>query len=206
MGAAGLTLALVVGLLLIGWVWLYTRRPTPETPRREPEPTSGVPGDELRAGNGVLTPPPIVTTRSFGDVTLREWLTRFHPKRDGVWDEVVTEFYARAARDVRIASYFADVDMAKLQRHFLATLLIVTGRGLTVSAVESMRDKHATVHDLDGDPITGEIYDRVVTTLGQVIAEALVEAGVDSAPVLDQLLTTVAPLRSAIVRPRVGEA
>ena len=36
-----------------------------------------------------------------------------------------------------------------LQRHFLATLLIVTGPAAHTSAVESMRDKHATVQDLD---------------------------------------------------------
>jgi truncated hemoglobin YjbI len=187
-------------------VWLYARRPTPEAPKRRPEPHHDVPDDELRSGNEVLTSPPIVRTTTFGDVTLRDWLTRFHPLRNDVWDEVVTRFYARAAGDVSIARYFTGVDLAKLQRHFLATLLIVTGRGLTVSAVESMRDKHATVHDPDGNPISSETYDRVLAIVGQVIAEALAEAGIDPGPVLDQLLVTVAPLRAAIVRARVGEA
>jgi truncated hemoglobin YjbI len=206
MGFADLALFLAVGLLLVGWVLLYARRPTLEAPRHEPEPRNDVPDDELHSGNEVLTSPPIVRTTTFGDVTLREWLTRFHPLRDGVWDEVVTRFYARAAGDVSIARYFTGVDMAKLQRHFLATLLIVTGRGLTPSTVESMRDKHMRVHDPDGNPISGAIYDRVLTTLGQVIAQALAEAGIDPGPVLDQLLVTVAPLRAAIVRSRVGGA
>jgi hypothetical protein len=204
MGFANLASWLVVGLLLIGWVWVYTRQFTHETPKRETEANSDV--DNPSPGNEVVTSPPIVRTRTFGDVTLREWLTRFHPRRDGVWEEVVTKFYARAADDVRIASYFADTDMPKLQRHFLATLLIVSGQGLTMSAVESLRDKHATVRDLDGNAISGEIYDRVVTTLGEVSAEALAEADVDPDPVLDQLPVTVAPLRAAIVRPWAGEA
>lgn len=198
-----LALWLLVGLLLIGWVRLYARQSALEASRGEPEPSTDVLADEPRPGNKAVTPPPIINV---GDVTLREWPTRFRPKRDGVGDEVVKEFYARAAGDVRIASYFAHVGMAKLQQRFLATLLIVTGRGLAVSAVESMGDKRATVRDLDGNPISDEAYDRVVAALGQVIAEALVEVGVEHEPVLGQLLATVAPPRAAIVRPRVGEA
>ena len=54
MGSADLALWLLVGLLLMGWVWLYTRHSTLEAPKREPEPSSDVPVDELRPGNDLL--------------------------------------------------------------------------------------------------------------------------------------------------------
>jgi truncated hemoglobin YjbI len=132
-------------------------------------------------------------------VTLKEWLVH-HTRREGVWGEVVAEFYTRAAADAHVAPYFAGVDLDDLRRHFLAALLLVADKGLTVGTVRKMHDRHAAVRNLRGEPITGEIYDRVVATLGQIVSEILTTAGFPRPePVVTQLVATVAPLRGAIV-------
>jgi hypothetical protein len=99
-----------------------------------------------------------------------------------------------AAADPAISDYFAGVDMPRLQRHFLAALMIVTGQGVTVGVVRRMGEAHATVRDAAGAPITGEIWDA---TIG-VLAEVLGELGTPPATLV-ALATTIAPIRAAIL-------
>ena len=145
----------------------------------------------------------MIRSRRAGEVliTLREWLTRYHPLRGGVWDEVVIAFYARAAGNTRVLSYFVAMktDIPDLQRHFLAALLIVLHSGVSVGVVRTMHEKHAHIRNLDGEPITDEIFDAVVAVLAGVIAEKLVECEIDAAPVILELARTVEPLRQAVV-------
>jgi truncated hemoglobin YjbI len=139
----------------------------------------------------VLTDPPRVAAPGASE-PLRDWLRHF--AGIDAWPVAVSRFYTRAAADPAIAVYFARVDMEKLQRHFLAALMIVTGQGVTVGVVRRMRDAHATVRNGAGAPITGEVWDA---TIG-VLAEVLGELGTPPATLV-ALATTIAPIRAAIV-------
>ena len=74
---------------------------------------------------------------------MRDWLR--HLAGPDAWSEVVSRFYNRAATDPDITGYFTGVDLARLQRHFLAALMIVTGQGVTVGVVRRMHAAHAGV-------------------------------------------------------------
>lgn len=179
-------------------------------------------------GNVRLAGPPMINIVAGGvfrenvePVTLRDWLAKYHPKRQTVWDEVVVEFYNRAAKVPPVASYFG-LDVAEdsglilnmtdeiaarlrdLQRHFLANLLIVAHTGVTVATVRCMWRAHCQVRNLHGEPIDSDIYDLVVGTLAGVIADKLTECRIDPEPVIDQLAATIEPLHAAIVAEPVG--
>jgi hypothetical protein len=203
---------LVAGIVLIivaicAFAALRThRRPVPQA--RHTRSSADLPVAELVGVNGavayaglstghLLHGPPIVTDLGIGlgePVPLRDWLVHYHPERDNVWAEVVAEFYTEAAGDPDIADYFVDVDLAVLQRHFLAALMMLTGHGLTVGAVRQMQARHAEVRNSRGEPITPEVYDA---TIG-VLATILRRKGVPE-PVLAQVQELLEPLREAIV-------
>jgi len=135
-----------------------------------------------------------------GQMTLRDWLIHYSPKRDRVWPSVVEQFYKRAAANPDIADYFVDVDMPRLQGHFVRALMLLTGQGLTSTMVKRLQEAHASVTNSRGQAIRPEIYDAVVHTLVGV----LTDEGV-SAPAIAQLARTIEPLRGVIVRtPGVG--
>jgi truncated hemoglobin YjbI len=160
--------------------WLWPRGRT-EGRHRGPSPERE--GAPSRHPSDVLVPAPRI-----GGVTLRDWLIH-HCHRDNVWQDVVTEFYTAAAADPEIAEYFAHIDsMERLQRKFLATLLILTNAGLTVGGLDAMRNRHAGLN------ITGDVYDRTIL----VLAEVLESKGVPGAAI-EQLLPAVDLLRGAIV-------
>ena len=139
----------------------------------------------------VLTECPMVDAPG-GPMPLRDWLRHFA----GVdaWSEVVSRFYTRAAADPDIAGYFAHVDMARLQRHFLAALMIVTGQGVTVGVVRRMQTAHAAVRNAHGQPITDATWNTVIGVLAGVLGEL----GTPPATLV-ALATTIAPIRAAIV-------
>jgi hypothetical protein len=126
-------------------------------------------------------------------VVLYDWLRK--EAGDGVWEEIVTEMYAQAASVPLVASYFGGVDLPELQRHFLAALAMITGRGLTVGAVRRMAAAHQPVHNEQGEPIDGAAYDAVVGTLASI----LLVRGVPQ-ETLGQVGEMVGPLREVIVR------
>lgn len=196
---AGVVLVLAVGALLAG----RCRRPLAGPPAaavpagppvgefadsalpldRRPDPYESLPDGHL------LAPAPKVGGSS---VVLAEWL-RHHSGRDGVWQEVVAEFYGRAARVPVVADYFTGVDLPVLQRHFVAALVIVTGRGLTAGTVRRLAAKHTNVRNSAGAPITPAIFDAVVSTLAGVLDDY----GVPPATIRE-ITALVAPLRVVI--------
>lgn len=153
-------------------------------------PTGAVPlvPQYTRRARTLLVGPPMID-----GVTLRDWLVH-HTYRDGVWEDVVVQFYARAAAEPRVAPYFADVDMGRLQRHFLAALTVLTHAGLHRHTVERMADVHRSVTTPGGDPITGQVWDVVVSTLVGV----LLDHGVPPS-VVEPLGALLDPLRVVIV-------
>lgn len=189
----GVIAGLIIGVLLtlVGMGRFDNREPRHNLARKK--------GTAAVKATDRLTDPPMLTTPYGERVSLGEFL-RKTPRRSGndAWEWVVSEFYTRAAGDVRIAPYFANVDIEVLQRHFLATIKMVCSDGLTVGAIRAMDDRHTAVRDLAGNRITPEVYDLTVSVLGQVIGEQLRRDGVEPGPVIDQLLVTVAPLRAAI--------
>ncbi|MGF1647338.1 MAG: hypothetical protein ACFCVF_10535 [Kineosporiaceae bacterium] len=150
------------------------------------DPYGGLPDSHL------LVPAPTVATRD-GRVPLADWLPR-ETGRDGVWAEVVAQFYARAAAAPAVADYFAGFDMDRLQRHFLAALVMVTGRGLTVGTVRRMGAAHIDVRDSAGRPVTADIWTAVLATLTGILTEHRVPR-----TTLTHLAAALAPLRAAIV-------
>ena len=148
----------------------------------------------------VLTPAPMLWDDELGrEVTLRDWLRNTCYARPHVWNEVVAEFYSRAAADPHVAEFFGPTlarpdGMNHLQNHFLRALLLVTGSGVSVGVVRKLRERHATVRDHRGLPIDDATYDQV---LG-VLVEVLREHGVPESGIA-QLASTVAPLRGALV-------
>jgi len=202
----------VAGILLIivaigGFAaWRARRRPARQA--RHARPGAELPVAELVGANGALAyaglptghllhGPPIVTDLGVGlgePVPLRDWLVHYHPQRDNVWAEVVAEFYTTAVADPDIADYFVDHDLAELQKHFLAALMMLTGHGLTVGAVRQMQARHAEVRNSHGERITSEVYDA---TIG-VLATILRGKGVPD-PVFAQVQELLEPLREVIV-------
>lgn len=144
----------------------------------------------LRAGH-LLAEPPMVDT-PVGEVTLRDWLLHFSG-RDLLWPRVASAFYERAAADPTVLSYFADGDLLHVQRHFVATLVMLTGDGISVGTLRAMRSAHSPVRNARGEPITGIVYDAVTAVLFDVLADE----GVPDAT-LDDLADVVAVLRNAI--------
>ena len=161
--------------------------PTPTgRPGRPVDPYAGLPDEHL------LAPAPLVATPGGGSAVLVDWL-RHHTGRDEVWQDVVTEMYRRAAGVPAVADYFVGVDMPRLHRHFLAALVVVAGRGMTVGTVRRMAAAHHSVRNTAGDPISGEVFDAVVATLAGILAEHGVPAGT-----VRQVAAVVAPLRVVI--------
>ncbi|MGF1653619.1 MAG: hypothetical protein ACFCUP_09935 [Actinomycetales bacterium] len=151
------------------------------------DPYAGLPDNHL------LVPAPTVTTRDGRVVPLADWLRR-ETGRDGVWAEVVTQFYARAAAAPAVADYFTGIDMDRLHRHFLAALVMVTSRGVTVGTVRRMSTAHAHVRDSAGRPVTADIWTAVLATLTGILTEHRVPP-----TTLTHLAAALAPLRPAIV-------
>lgn len=150
-------------------------------------PTSGVPAAP-RPVRILLAGPPTIE-----GATLRDWLVH-HARRDRVWEDVVVEFYRRAAADPSVAAYFTGVDLAALQRHFLATLTMLTHTGLHRHTVDRMATAHRAVRTPDGVPVTGRVWDAVVSAL----VGALAGHGVP-ASTIESLGALLDPLRAVIV-------
>jgi truncated hemoglobin YjbI len=142
----------------------------------------------------VLQPPPTVRDSSGRAITVKDWLTHYWPGSPG-WPAIVAEFYNRAAADPAIAEFFAHTDMAMLQKHFTHTMIIITKDGVTVPTRDYLARVHADLRSRTGQPITGEIYDRTI----DVLVEVLVDAGIPD-HAINELARTVTPLRQAIVR------
>lgn len=187
-------LAAAVVVLALGLLLMIVER------RRDTDRSGiGAPDD---VPNGVVPLVPRATGRArtllvgppmIDGCTLRDWLIH-HTHRDGVWEDVVVQFYAGAAADPRVAPYFDEVDTARLQRHFLAALTVLTHAGLHRHTVERMAVAHRGVTTSIGVPITGEVWDVVVSTLVGV----LVAHGAPSS-VVEPLGALLDPLRAVIV-------
>jgi truncated hemoglobin YjbI len=166
-----------------------TPEPTPE-PVRQTRPAER-PASPRNTSDYALTQPPMVE-----GVTLRAWMMNHHPLRDGVWSDIVREFYNRAAAVPEIADYFRNANMEQLQRHFTRALAMVSGAGLSAATLDALAARHARVTDSDGRHITPEIYDAVIATLVGVLGEAGVPR--DGIAALGE---AVAPLRAVIAHP-----
>ena len=140
----------------------------------------------------LLAHAPEVLTKT-GHVNLRDWLIQLSYSGD-VWPRIVSKMYNEAAKDAAVASYFVGVDMEKLQKHFTAFLMMVTGTGVTVASVVRMATVHSQVHNVAGIPITGEVFDTVINAL----VSALREEGVHDSTI-GELAAAVAPYRDVIV-------
>lgn len=128
-----------------------------------------------------------------GGLTLRVWLIHMSPL-DNVWPQVVAAFYDRVAADEVIADYFVDVDMFRLQRHFVDALLTIMSHGLKVSTARQLQAAHSAVRNSAGVPITGQVFDTMIEILAGVLIDFQVPA-----ETVGQLTTVVAPLRGALV-------
>jgi hemoglobin len=181
------TLALIVLAGAVGAVAYRALRLPAGPATRQP---SGSPEDDV---DPVIAGPPQVPVGAGQSDSVRDWLCHYTHGRK-TWGDAVAEFYRRAAADPQIASYFHDVDLPALQRHFTATIVIVTSKGLTAKTVVRMAEKHRGIRDRDGRPITSEVYDRVVTMLKGVLRDM----GVPNDAIAD-LGGVVRPLRAAIV-------
>ena len=160
---------------------------TGENARSTPPP-GGPDTRPVRGPNDLVAAPPTVR----GD-TVRDWLLYYTDRRHS-WNDVVAEFHHRATSYPAIASYFVGVDLARLQRHFVAALVMVTSTGLTARTVQAMTLAHGPVRNADGVPITGAVYDQVVDVLVAVLADH----GVPD-PAITELARVIDPLRAAIV-------
>lgn len=144
--------------------------------------------------NAVLAPAPMLD-----GWTLRDWLIH-QAGRDGVWSEVVHDFYTRAAGVPFVADYFRDVlarpqGREELERHFTRALLIVTHSGVTQRLVDAVGEKHGHVHNSHGQPITADVWDAVISTLVTVLRNhGVPERGINA------LGASIAPFRAALVK------
>jgi truncated hemoglobin YjbI len=160
----------------------------PAPPVEEPVEESEPPAEARYPTGAWAVPPPMVD-----GLPLRDWLIHEH-RRDGVWAEVVADFYNRAASVPEVADYFASTDMAQLQRHFLSMLVTITGTGLTSRMARRLYLGHLNVRNTAQEPITPAIWDAVIATLVAVLADHRVPGSA-----LAQLGDVVAPLRPLLV-------
>lgn len=174
-------------------LWWWSRGTAQPTPAATVAPLP-VADEAALESTRLLVPPPVVLGRDGREVVLRDWLRHEHPTNDHVWPDVVADFYRRAARDPEVAAYFRSVDMESLQRHFLSTLLMVSGNGITVGAVQQMQERHADVRNHRGEPILGPIFERTVQDLLAVLRDY----GVPQ-ETMPQVFAVLEPLRAAIV-------
>jgi len=116
---------------------------------------------------GVIPPvrvePPFAAP-TVGNVTLKEWLIH-RTQRDNVWNEFVEDFYAKAASNYRVRPYFIGKPMNEIKRKFLATLLIVTDKGVDERAAKTLVERHAHLG------ITGEAYDSTMGALEETLEQ-----------------------------------
>lgn len=130
--------------------------------------------------------------------TMRDWLIH-QSNRDGVWSDIVAEFYTRAAAAPAVADYFGPVlaragGWEDLQRHFTAALIIVTHTGVTRRLLDTLVADHSNVRNSREEPITDAIYDAVIDTLAGVLTDyGVPERGIR------ELARTVVPFRAALV-------
>lgn len=194
-GVLLLVLALAVALLaLVRWRPARLAQPSGANPiAAQPDPGSSTWADPYLGlpDTHVIASCPRI---HIGDdhIPLRDWMKNF--AGDNAWPNIVTEFYRRAATHSAIADYFTGIDMERLQRHFLAALMIVTGQGVTVGVFRRMRASHRDIHNSAGSPITDDIWDATATTLLDVLADRAVPP-----EALASLLSAMASLRAAIV-------
>lgn len=176
----------LVGLAgLVGWHLAYHPAPvTPPTPVLAPAGASKVPEVDL---DEVIAPAPAI-----GRMGIRQWIT-FGPSRLGSWPDFVREFYGTLLLDNEVNSYFPD-DTRKLEGHFAGTAVRALEKGVTRGALLELQKVHANVRDRNGRPITGEVFDRVATTLVQMLRQR-------GAPeqAISELVAVVTPIRQAIV-------
>lgn len=183
-----LGLAAVIAALVVAVVVLARRPREQDVEPVQPVIAPARPADPRRARPVQLAGPPMID----GD-TLRDWLVH-HVKREGVWAEVVAEFYSRAAAVPAVADYFRNTDMSRLQLHFTRALVIVTHTGVTENMIANVSQRHTTVRSSAGTPITGKVYDQVIGTLVDVLrAYEVPSRGITA------LADTVAPFRAALV-------
>lgn len=147
-----------------------------------------VPYPDLDSKYQLVGPPTV------GNFTLKNWLVQVSG-REGIWRDVVEEFYSRAAGHPVVGRYFVGVNMDRLKRHFLQALLMVTDKGLTVGTARRMYEAHLMVSDTGGNAITEEVYDAVVATLGSVLAERGV-----SRELIGQTVAVLDPLRELLIQ------
>lgn len=126
-------------------------------------------------GDVLLPPfgPPMV-----GEYTLKMWLIHRH-NRDGIWGSVVDDFYVKAGTNHIVRPYFEGKDLDAIKRKFLATLLILTDKGVSEPAAHALTKRHAHLG------ITQDVYDAVM--------DALV-ATLKSYDVKDETIAQLAPV------------
>jgi hypothetical protein len=173
------TLAVIGGLIVV----IARRWP------RARVPAAPAPVEQVTAP---LVAPPLVSV-SNGQVTIPEYLRRYHPQGEKALMAVVNEMYRRAAGVPAVADYLRDADMAALPRHFHSVLVVLTTSGLTPTLARRLRDAHSGVRNSQGAPITPAIYGAV---LG-VLVDVLTEAGVPE-EALAQVKAMAGPLEEVI--------
>lgn len=117
----------------------------------------------------VLVDPPMV-----GSYTLRDYLIHY-ANDDQVWAKLVADFYGTAASDAVVFAVFQKVARDKgmdvgdlverVQKHFLAMLIVMTHVGLSVRLRDSLQSSHAFAG------ISADAYDRTVTALVQTLTK-----------------------------------
>ena len=106
---------------------------------------------------------------------------------EGTIKAVVEDFYKRVLANPALRSYFARADMARLKRHQALFISQALG-GPKQYDGRDMKSAHR------GMNITADHFDQVVGHL----VDSLRSFGVDW-PSVDQVIKTVAPLKSSIV-------
>ena len=105
--------------------------------------------------NPALPPFPAPTVN--GD-TLKNWMIHRY-NRDNVWSDVVDAFYVRAASNHKVRPYFEGRNLADIKKKFLATLLILTDKGVSEPAAAALVKRHDRLN------ITEEAYDATLEAL-----------------------------------------
>jgi hypothetical protein len=139
--------------------------------------------------NEVISPPPVDGGRTIQD------MARYYTFDRVTWPQLVSEFVADVTQDPKYADFFHSVDnVEEFKKHFTNVIVAVNKNGVTRGYLKHMYEKHRDVRDLDGNPITDEIYNGVIDKLANVLYRHGIPVHAVNA-----LANTVKPLKDVIV-------
>lgn len=117
----------------------------------------------------LIVAPPMVLTAHGANISVGDFFRHSHSKYS--WDDVGAELYRHIRADEILVGYFPGDLLQRLPRHTAHALKLVTTNGLRAKTLIWIAETHRDVRDQNGQPITGEAFDRLFRILAAVLSD-----------------------------------